>query len=41
MPRIYMSIAHEDRYAITEIMQQTRTYRIPASGRYSCAITMN
>ena len=39
MPRIYMSIAQEDRYPITEIMQQTPDIPEAASGRSSCAIT--
>jgi len=39
MPRIYMSIAQEDRYPITEIMQQTPDIPDSCHGRYSCAIT--
>jgi maltose alpha-D-glucosyltransferase/alpha-amylase len=34
MPRMYMAIAQEDRFPITDIMRQT-----PASGRSSCATT--
>ena len=40
MPRIFMSLALEDRHPIIDIMRQTpRDPQNPANGRFSCAIT--
>ena len=39
MPRMYMAIAREDRFPITDILRQTPTFRRTASGRSSCATT--
>ena len=39
MPRIFMSLAREDRYPITDIISQTPPIRKIASGPSSCAIT--
>ena len=39
MPRMYMAIAQEDRYPITDIMRQTPEIPETASGRSSCATT--
>ena len=37
MPRMYMAIAREDRFPITDIMRQTRRSRRIANGRFSSA----
>jgi len=41
MPRIYMAIAQEDRFPITDILRQTPDIPANASGRCSCATTTN
>ena len=39
MPRMYMAIAREDRFPITDIMRQTPEFPTTANGRFSCATT--
>jgi len=39
MPRMYMALAREDRFPITDIMRQTPPIPDNSSGRSSCAIT--
>ena len=39
MPRIYMAIAQEDRFPITDILRQTPDIPATANGRCSCATT--
>ena len=41
MPRMFMAVALEDRFPIVEILTQTPIFPRTASGRSSCAITMN
>ena len=41
MPRMYMAIAREDRFPVTDIMRQTPRFPANASGLFSCAITTN
>ena len=38
MPRMYMAIAREDRFPISDIYGRRRQFQICANGRFSCAI---
>ena len=41
MPRMYMAIAQEDRFPITDILRQTPEIPERVNGRSSCATTTN